>query len=635
MTRIYFALLLMCALVATTLVGCGGGEGTPSPDPGPQPPPANNITVAVTPSTGNVTIGQSLQFKATVSNTTNTGVTWAVNGVAGGNASLGTISSTGMFTAPGKVPSGSTSISATSVADATKSASVTVAVNGFSGILRWHNDLAGTGQNQNETALTPSTVNQNTFGKKASYPLDDQSFTQPLFVSNVPFPGAGPHDAIYVATENNTVYAFDAKGQASGPFWQKNLTPAKASVVDGNSTAGGQGGPITPKVGITGTPVIDGSSGTLYVVAVSQAGGSTGVHRHQLHALDIMTGNEKFGGPVDIMASVPGTGAGSNNGKVTFDPTLELQRSALTLVNGVVYIAWASYQDFGNYHGWVMGYDPSTLKQVRVWNATPDGSKGGIWMSGAPLTADSSGNLYLVVGNGTFDADKGGRDYGDSIVKLTPNGGGFTVSDYFTPFDQASLSAADFDVGSSGLTLLFNVPGPASSLGVNAGKAGKIYLVDLDLMGHFHSGSDSQIVQSIGGAVGTGPDDLDYSTAVYWNGNVYYVGNQDTVKQFQLSNGKLSTSPIEVSTNSYGYPGANMSISSNGNSNGILWVIEASGQNVLHAYDATDVGTELYNSNQAGSRDHFGTAIRFTVPTIVNGRVYVAGQNFTIFGQIP
>lgn len=628
MTRIYFALLLVCALVAPTLVGCGGNvsQGTPPPDPGPQPPPASNITVAVTPSTGSVTIGQSLQFKATVSNTTNTGVTWKVNGVTGGNASVGTISSAGMFTAPGKVPSGSTSISATSVADSTKSASVTVAVNGFSGMLRWHNDLAGTGQNQAETALTTSNVNQNSFGKKATYQLDDQSFTQPLFVSNVPFPGAGPHDAIYVATESNTVYAFDAKGQANGPFWQKTLTPTGAHVVDGKTTAGGQGGPITPNVGITGTPVIDGSSGTLYVVAVSQV---NGVHRHQLHALDITTGNEKFGGPVDIKATVPGTGAGSNNGQVTFDPTLELQRSALTLVNGVVYIAWASYQDFGNYHGWVMGYDPSTLKQVRVWNATPDGSKGGVWMSGAPLTADASGNLYLVVGNGTFDADKGGKDYGDSIVKLTPNGSGFSVSDYFTPFDQANLSATDFDLGSSGLTLLLN-----QGLGVNAGKAGKIYLVDLNSLGKFQSGSDSQIVQSIGGAVGTGPDDLDYSTAVYWNGNVYYVGDQDKVKQFQLSNGKLSTSPI-VSTNSYGYPGANMSISSNGNSNGILWVIEASGQNVLHAYDATDVGTELYNSDQAGGRDHFGTAVRFTVPTIVNGRVYVAGQNFTIFGPIP
>jgi len=629
MTRIYFSLLLMCALVAPTLVGCGGGvsQGTPPPGPDPQPPPpASNITVAVTPSTGSVTIGQTLQFKATVSNATNTGVTWKVNGVAGGNASVGTISSTGMFTAPGKVPSGSTSITATSVADSTKSASVNVAVNGFSGMLRWHNDLAGTGQNQAETALTTSNVNQNSFGKKATYQLDDQSFTQPLFVSNVPFPGAGSHDAVYVATENNTVYAFDAKGQASGPFWQKTLTPAGAHVVDGNSTAGGQGGPITPNVGITGTPVIDGSSGTLYVVAVSQV---NGVHRHQLHALDITTGNEKFGGPVDITASVPGTGAGSNNGQVSFDATLELQRSALTLVNGVVYIAWASYQDFGNYHGWVMGYDASTLKQVRVWNATPDGSKGGIWMSGAPLTADSSGNLYLVVGNGSFDADKGGKDYGDSMVKLTPNGGGFTISDYFTPFDQANLAATDFDLGSSGLTLLLN-----QGLGVNAGKAGKIYLVDLNSMGKFQSGSDSQIVQSIGGALGTGPDDLDYSTAVYWNGNVYYVGDMDTVKQFQLSNGKLSTSPI-VSAHSYGYPGANMSISSNGNSNGILWVLEASGKNVLHAYDATDVGTELYNSTQAGGRDLFGTAVRFTVPTIVNGRVYVAGQNFTIFGLLP
>jgi hypothetical protein len=463
-----------------------------------------------------------------------------------------------------------------------------------------------------------------------TFSLDDQSFTQPLYVSNVPIPGVGQRNAIYVGTEKNTMYAFDADGKTTNPYWKKSLMPTGATWVDGNKT-GGIGGPIQPNVGITGTPVIDGSTGTLYVVSVTQEGNN---QVHRLHALDITNGNEKFGGPVPITATVPGTGAGSNNGQITFDPVLELQRSALTLVNGVVYIAWASYQDFGNYHGWVMGYDASTLNQVRVWNATPDGQQGGIWMSGAPIAADSSGNLYLVTGNGTFDVNNGGEDYGDSIVKLTPNGSGFMVSDYFTPFDQANLSLNDIDLGSSGVTLLLNQAGSAGNLGINAGKAGKIYLVDLDQMGKFHQGSDSQIVQSIPGAIGSQSSDNDYGTAVYWNGNVYYCGNGDKVKQFQLSNGKLSTSPIEVSTHSYGYPGANMSISSNGNSNGILWVIEASGQNVLHAYDATDVGTELYNTTQAGGRDQFGTAIRFTAPTIMNGKVYVAGQNLTIFGLL-
>lgn len=491
----------------------------------------------------------------------------------------------------------------------------------YSGMLAWHNDAGATGQNQNETTLTTANVNQSAFGKLFSYTLDDQAYAQPLYVANVAFPSAGQHNAVYVATESNTVYALDADGKTSTPFWKQTLMPSGASPVDGTKT-GGVGGPITPHVGITGTPVIDGSTGTLYVVSVTQESGG---QVHRLHALDITNGKEKFGGPVPIQASVAGTGAGSSNGQISFDPTLELQRSALALVNGVVYIAWASYEDFGNYHGWVMGYDASTLKQVRVWNATPNGGQGGIWMSGAPLSSDSSGNLFLIVGNGTFDANNGGQDYGSSFVKLTPNGSGFTVSDYFTPFDQATLSANDTDVGSSGLALLPDQAGSVPHLCITAGKAGKIYLVNRDNMGKFQSGSDTQIVQSIPQAVGTLPGDDDFSTAVYWNGNVYFVGNQDVVKQFQLNNGQLSAAPVHSGTHVYGYPGANMSVSSNGTGNGILWSIEAGGVNVLHAYDATDVSKELYNSSQAGGRDQFGTAIRFTVPTVINGKVFVAG----------
>ena len=625
-----FCISLLSLCLCFGLAGCGGVGTQSGPPPGPPPPPpGNDVSVSVSPTTATVTIGQTTNFSATVSNTTNTAVTWNVNGVAGGNSSVGTISAAGVYTAPGRVPSGTVSVSATSAADTTKSASANVSVKGFSGMLAWHQDSAITGQNLNETVLTKSNVNQNTFGKLFSYQLDEQSFAQPLYVSNVPFPGAGQHNAIYVATEKNTVYAFDADNGGKAPFWQKSLMPAGATPVDGTKT-GGIGGPITPVVGITGTPVIDGSTGTLYVVSVTQE--SSG-QVHRLHALDITTGNEKFGGPVPIKATVPGTGLGTSGGQITFDPTLELQRPALTLVNGVVYIAWASYQDFGNYHGWIMGYDAVTLRQVRVWNTTPDGGQGGIWMSGASISSDSAGNLYVVIGNGTFDANNGGKDYGDSLVKLTPNGTTFTVSDYFTPFDQANLSANDIDVGSSGLTLLLNQAGSTSKLGVSAGKAGKIYLVDLNQMGKFQSGSD-QIVQSIPNALGSQPSDNDYSTAAYWNGNVYFIGNMDVIKQYQLSNGQLSTSPIKGS-HVYGYPGANMSVSSNGTSNGILWSIEASGVNVLHAYDASDVSTELYNSNQAGGRDQFGTAIRFTVPTVINGKVYVAGKSqLTVFGLL-
>lgn len=492
---------------------------------------------------------------------------------------------------------------------------------GYSGILSWHTDAGITGQSLKETILTTANVNQSTFGKLFSYPLDDQAYAQPLYVANVAFPSAGQHNAVYVATESNTVYAFDADGDSSTPFWKVSLMPAGAFSVDGTKT-GGIGGPITPHVGITGTPVIDGSTGTLYVVSVTQESGG---QVHRLHALDITTGNEKFGGPVAIQASVAGTGAGSANGQISFDPTLELQRSGLALVNGVVYIAWASYQDYGNYHGWVIGYDASTLKQAGVWNATPNGRAGGIWMAGASLSSDTSGNLFLVTGNGSFDANNGGQDYGDSFVKLTPNGSSFSVSDYFTPFDQATLSANDIDLGSSGLTLLPDQPGSVPHLCVSAGKEGMIYLVNRDGMGKFQAGSNSQIAQSIPKAIGTLPSDNDYSTAAYWNGNIYFIGDQDVVKQFQLNNAQLSAGPVKLGTHAYGYPGGNMSVSSNGTTNGILWSIEAGGANVLHAYDATDVSKELYNSSQAGGRDHFGTAVRFTVPTVINGKVFVAG----------
>jgi hypothetical protein len=503
----------------------------------------------------------------------------------------------------------------------------------YSGVLGWHNDTGVTGQNLKETTLATANVNQNTFGKLFSYALDDQAYAQPLYVANVTFPGAGQHNVVYVATESNTVYAFDADGNTPTPLWKQSLMVPGASPVDGSKTGAGIGGPITPNVGITGTPVIDGSTGTLYVVSVTQESGG---QVHRLHALDISSGNEKFGGPVIIQASVAGSGAGSSNGQISFDPTLELQRSALAQVNGVVYIAWASYQDFGNYHGWIIGYDSSTLQQVRVWNATPNGRAGGIWMAGARLSSDSSGNLFVAIGNGTFDAHNGGQDYGDSFVKLSPNGNGFTVADYFTPFDEANLSASDIDLGSSGLTLLPDQPGSVAHLCVSAGKAGKIYLVDRDNMGKFQSGSDNQIVQSIPNAVGTLPGDNDFSTAAFWNGSIYFIGNHDVLKQFQLNNGQLLTTPISAGTHVYGYPGGNMSVSSNGTSNGILWSIEASGINVLHAYDATDVSKELYNSSQAGGgRDHFGTAIRFTVPTVVNGKVYVAGgSELAVFGLL-
>jgi hypothetical protein len=493
---------------------------------------------------------------------------------------------------------------------------------GYGGTLSWHNDLSITGQNLKETVLTTANVNQDLFGKLFSYPLDGQAYTEPLYVSSVPIQGQGKKNVIYVGTANDTVYAFDADGGGSNPLWSVNVTDSSAGI----TTV-----PAVEVSGIIGTPVIDGNSGTLYVVAATKDT-TSGTYFHHLHALDISTGKEKFGGPIVIQGSVSGTGSGSVNGQVAFQSVVQLQRGALLLVNGVVYVAFASYGDMGPYHGWIMGYDASTLTQVSIWNSTPDGEKGGIWLSGASLSADSAGNIFVVIGNGTFDADRGGKDYGDSVVKLTPNGNTLQVSDYFTPFDQLVLEASDIDLGSSGFTMLPDQPGAVPHLGVTAGKAGKIYLLNTDNLGKSQSGSDSQIVQSIPNAVGTIANDNDFSTAVYWHGNVYYVGDVDVIKQFQLANGRLSNSPVSKGTHVYGYPGANMSVSSNGSSNGILWSVESGG--ILHAYDATDVSSELYNSGQApNGRDQFGTATRFAVPTVINGKVYVTGQTqLAVFG---
>lgn len=568
-----------------------------------------------------VTIGQTQQFSASVLNTGNTAVTWTVTGPSG---DVGSISDSGLYTAPGRVPSGSVSITATSVADPTKFAGASVEANGYIGMLRYHNDPGITGQNLNEAVLNPSNVNVSQFGKLFSYALDGQSFSQPLYVSNVPVPNQGKHNLVFAATEHDSVYAFDADAQAT--LWTVNFTNPAAGIttVPAGDLAGGMS-PIQPEIGITGTPVIDGSSGTLFVVSMTK---ENGVYVHRLHALDITTGKEKFGGPVVIQASVPGTG-----GQVIFNSMQQLQRPALLLSGGVVYVCFGSYSDWNPYHGWIIGYDAFTLAQVAAWNATPDGDEGSFWQGGASLSVDLTGNIFGIVANGTFDADTGGSDYGESVLKLTPIT--LSASDYFTPFNYKQLNIGDIDFGSAGLTLLPDQPGPVPHLGVSTGKEGKIYLLNRDNLGKFQSGSDSQIVQSIPNAVGatTLDNGRNFSTATYWQGNVYFIGTKDVIKQFELNNGQLSTSPIASGTHAYGFPGGNMSISANGAQNGIVWAIEAGGSTALYAYDAMNVARELYNTTQAGTRDQFGTAVRFTVPTVMNGRVFVAGKSeLAVFG---
>lgn len=486
-----------------------------------------------------------------------------------------------------------------------------------------HNNNARDGVNANETILAPANVNANQFGQLFVQPIDGYSYTQPLYVSNLLIGGV-THNVVYLATEHDSVYAFDADsntGANASPLWHVSFINPAAGITsltnfDVNCTD------IDGEVGITGTPVIDLSTNTLFVVAATK---ENGAYFQRLHALDITNGAEKFGGPVAIQASVAGTGLGSSGGMVSFDPLLGNQRPGLLLQNGIVYITWASHCDVGPYHGWVIGYDAHTLQRVAVWNSTPNGSLGGIWQSGAAPAADASGYIYLGTGNGNFNLSTGGSDAGDSVVKLgSPVGGALPILDYFAPYNQADLAAHDTDLGAGGVMLLPDQPpgSPYQHLLVEAGKEGTLYLVNRDAMGHFNAGSD-QIVQSLPGIIGGF-----WGTTAFWNNTLYIGGSHDSLQAFSFNangDGKLSTTPVSATPTAYGYPGTTPSISANGTANGIVWAQEVAPNfsTILHAYDATDLTNELYNTTQDGQKSP-GPPVKFVPPTIVNGKVYVS-----------
>ncbi len=518
-----------------------------------------------------------------------------------------------------------------------------------SNVLTYHNDNQRDGLNSHETVLTPQNVTPATFGRLFTDPVDGQVYAQPLVLSGVAVPGQGVHNLVFIATEHDSVYAFDA--QSGALIWHDSFInpPVGITTVPSSDT---QTGDINPEIGITSTPVIDAGTGTLYVVAKTKevANGVTS-YVQRLHALNVASGAERFGSPAVIAdtqfdganytyvsgPSVPGTGDGSVNGVLSFNALREAQRPGLLELNGVIYIGWASHGDNGPYHGWVLGYNAHTLKLAggAVFNTTPNGGLGGIWMSGAGLTGDVQGDLYFATGNGTFDANAGGGDYGDSIVKLSTHGG-LSVADYFTPSNQAALNSVDEDLGSGGVLLLPDQPGAHPHLLVEAGKEGKIYLVDRDHMGQFNANND-QIVQELPGAIGGA-----WSMPAYFNGSLYYNGVGDALKAFQLfTSNALSAAPVSQALGGLGYPGATPSISANGTRNGIIWTLQTDaygygGPAVLHAYDATDVSRELYNSNQDAVRDAPGSAVKFAVPTVVNGHVYVGTANgLVVYGLLP
>jgi uncharacterized repeat protein (TIGR03806 family) len=519
--------------------------------------------------------------------------------------------------------------------------------NNFRSVLTYHYDNARTGQNTNETTLTPANVNSTSFGLLFTYPVDGYVYAQPLIMTNVPIPGSGSHNAVFVATEHNSLYAFDADsnvGPGNGLLWHVSFINPAAGVttVPSSDTRSFD---LIPEVGITSTPVIDPVGGTIYVeVKTKEVTGRNVAYVHRLHALDITTGNERTNSPVVIISTnYPGAGESGYDdndgaGHVSWNPLDQHNRPGLLLLNGAVYIAYASHGDAQPYHGWLFGYDAHTLQQTGVFNVSPNGAQGGVWMAGCGPAADAAGNVYLTTGNGDFNTNyANAQQYslGMSFLRLSITNG-LGLADFFAPSNQAVLSAADQDLCSGGIVLLPDSVGSAAHphLAVAAGKEGKIYLLDRDNLGHFNAGSDSQIVQELPGAIGPA-----YSSPAYFNGLLYYQASGDNMKAYIITNGLLVSPPGIYSPNVFGYPGATPSVSANGASNAIAWVLEtdaygSSGPAVLRAYDAYALSNQLYNSDQVGTRDLLGAAVKFAVPTIANGKVYVGVQyGLSVFGN--
>jgi hypothetical protein len=490
-------------------------------------------------------------------------------------------------------------------------------------VLTYHNDNARTGQNLHETVLNLTNVRSNTFGRLFTISVDGKVDAQPLYASAVSVPAKGTHNVLVVATEHDSVYALDA--DTGTVLWRVSLLKL------GETTSDDRGcDQVQPEIGVTSTPVIDrlgGPHGTIFVVAMSKDG--TGNYFQRLHALDLTTGQEEFSGPVDIQPVFPGTGDNSMGGKVVFDPKQYKERAGLLLLNHVVYTAWTSHCDIPPYTGWLIGYDQSNLKQVNVLNLAPNGGEASIWGSGAGPATDSDENIYVLAANGTFDTTldangfPSGGDYGNAFLKISTANNKLSVADYFAMFDAVAESSADEDLGSGGALVLPDMTdalGQTRHLAVGAGKDGELYIVDRDNMGKFNPNNNDAIYQGLPGALG-GPE---FGMPAYFNNNIYYGAVGASVRAFTFVTAKLLAAPVSQTSHAFPYPGATPSISASGTRNGIVWVTENTDPAVLHAYDASDLSHELYNSSQApGGRDQFGAGNKFITPTIANGKIYV------------
>jgi putative cofactor-binding repeat protein len=583
------------------------------------------------PASQTVSVGQTATFMVAVTGGTPLSFQWQANGtnIPGATSSSYTTQATAL-TDNGTV----FTVTASNAAGSALSGPALLTVNPTQpvDVVTYHNDVARTGQNLNETILSPANVNSTAFGKLGFSAVDGRVDAQPLYLSSVAIPGQGIHDVLFVATENDSVYALDSTtGQK---LWQVSVVGAGETPSDDHNCA-----QVSPTIGITSTPVIDrtrGPNGAIYLVAMTKD--ASGKYFQRIHALDITSGAELFGGPTTIQASVPGIGDNTNGQNVIFNPSQYKERAGLLLVNGVVYTAWASHCDVTPYTGWIMGFSETTLAMTTVLNITPNGSGGGIWMSGAGPAADSSGNVYLAAGNGTFDATLNAgfpsqRDYGNALLKLSTSSG-LVVADYFKSATGGNGNTVDL---SSGGTLLLpdlsDGTGHVWHLALAAGKDTNLYVIDRDAMGKFNSVANS-VHQEIDGLSPGGT----YSVPAYFNNTVYYGPVGKSIQAFGINNATLSTTPGSQTAATFLYPGATPSISASGTANAILWAVENnSTAAVLHAYDARNLAIELYNSNQAATnRDQFGPGNKFITPTIANGKVYVGTTNgIAIFGLLP
>ncbi len=595
---------------------------------------ASGVSVNVTPRRAGLTVGQTLSLVASTND--GAGVAWSSSPVGGAftpTTSLNGVAVT--FTAPASA--GSYTLTATSVSDPASSASATVGVTDLPGVYTYHNDLARDGANTQEYALTPANVSTASFGKLFSCTVDGALYAQPLWVANLSIAGV-THNVVFVATERDSLYAFDADASPCQLLWRVSLIDAGHGASSGETTVpagttgylvGAGDGDLAPEVGITGTPVIDPTAGILYVVAKSVSAGGT-VFYQRLHAIDLASGSERAGAP----AAIAGSYRNNSGVTVSFDPRQQNQRAGLTLTAGTLYITWGSHDDTWPWYGWVMGYSysGSTLTQMAVLNVTPNTGGGGIWMSGGAASVDSNGHLYVITGNGQFDGANSGinDDYGDSFLQLAPKAGqnGLGVSSFFTPSDQATDYENDLDFGSGGSALVLNLPGGSAPqhLVVGGGKDGALYVLNGDQMGGSGDSNAWQMLD-LGAPI--------FATSAFWNNTLYIAPVQAGMLAYSFDSATLrfNSSAQSASTSTYGFPGATPSVSATGaSSNGIVWGIDSSnyctpqsggcGPALLHAYPASALGSELWNSSLVGA-DAAGNAVKFTVPTVANGKVYI------------